>query len=68
MLVLTRRPGQRIVIDGDVVIQVVSVQGDKVRIGIVALAEMRILREELVEVPPSGEQDDWRADRTTLSM
>lgn len=53
MLVLTRRPGQRIVIDANgtpVELLIVSVRGDAVRVGIQADKEtVRILREELVE-------------------
>src|SRR5690242_5305834 len=36
MLVLTRRLGEEIVIDGDVRVTVVAVQGDKIRLGVTA--------------------------------
>ncbi len=48
MLVLTRRVGERIQIGNDVVITVVRIQGDKVRIGIQAPAEIIVHREEVV--------------------
>lgn len=48
MLVLTRRVGERIQIGDDVVVTVVRIQGDKVRIGIQAPAEIVVLREEVV--------------------
>ncbi|MFZ5832948.1 MAG: carbon storage regulator, partial [Planctomycetota bacterium] len=36
MLVLSRKPGERILISGDIEVTVVSVRGDSVRIGVVA--------------------------------
>ena len=47
MLVLTRKAGETILIDGDIEITVVSIRGDKVRIGINAPEETRVLRGEL---------------------
>jgi carbon storage regulator len=47
MLVLTRRIGETIVIDGDIRVTVVSVQGDKVRLGFVAPEYVRIDRQEI---------------------
>jgi carbon storage regulator len=49
MLVLTRKPGERIVIPGySVTITVAGVKGGKVQLGIAAPAEISVLREELV--------------------
>lgn len=47
MLVLTRRLGETIVIEGGVSITVVAVQGDRVRIGVTAPRDMTIDREEV---------------------
>lgn len=47
MLVLTRKPGEAIVIDGDIRVTVLSVKGDRVRIGIDAPAQVRVDREEV---------------------
>lgn len=47
MLVLTRNLNETIVIDGNIRVTVVSVQGDKVRLGIVAPPEVRVDREEI---------------------
>jgi carbon storage regulator len=47
MLVLTRRPGEEIVIGDEICLTVVSVRGNKVRLGITAPAETRIRRSEL---------------------
>ena len=48
MLVLTRKAGERIVIDDSIVVEVLEVQGNRVRIGIQAPQGVTILREELL--------------------
>jgi carbon storage regulator len=48
MLVLSRRNGERIVIDGKITIKVIEVQGQKVRLGIEAPDNVWVMREELV--------------------
>jgi len=52
MLVLTRRPGQRIVIDDNIVVSVVSLKNGQVRLGIDAPPSIHIVREELQGSPP----------------
>jgi carbon storage regulator len=48
MLVLSRRIGERIVVpDGELTITVLAVQGNTVRLGISAPAEVNVYREEL---------------------
>ncbi len=47
MLVLSRKPDQTIIIDGDIRVTVLSIQGDKVRLGIVAPIGVRVDREEV---------------------
>lgn len=49
MLVLTRRKGERIVIDGGIVVHILEVQGTRVRIGIEAEKETGIVRGELLD-------------------
>ena len=49
MLVLTRRPGEAIVIGGNIRITVTVVQGDWVRLGITAPASVRVDRAEVDE-------------------
>jgi carbon storage regulator len=49
MLVLTRRPDESIVIDGDIRITVVAVKGDRVRIGVTAPKDMTVDRQEVHE-------------------
>lgn len=47
MLVLTRRQGEAIVINGDIQVSIVSLQGGKVRIGIEAPAWVTVDRQEV---------------------
>ena len=51
MLVLSRKLGERIVIDADIVIEVLSIKGNQIRLGINAPSGVRILREELIGAP-----------------
>lgn len=47
MLVLTRRMGEEIVIDGDIIVKVVAVKGSVVRLGIMAPPAVHVLRREI---------------------
>ena len=47
MLVLSRKVGEKVVIDGCITVQIVAVDGNKVRIGIAAPPEVRVDREEV---------------------
>ena len=49
MLVLTRREGESLMIGDQIEISIIEVQGDKIRIGVTAPREIRILRKELLE-------------------
>ena len=49
MLVLTRKLGEEIVIDGDIIVTVVAVQGGKVRLGIKAPSYVQVDRQEVHE-------------------
>ncbi len=49
MLVLTRRPGESIVIQNDIVITIVEVRGGQVRIGIDAPRSVQVHRAEVYE-------------------
>lgn len=47
MLVLTRKPGQSIIIGDGIEVQVLSVAGEKVRLGITAPRDVDIFRDEV---------------------
>src|ERR1700683_2137237 len=47
MLILTRRPGERVVIGDEVLVTVMGVSGHTVRLGIAAPAGVPIYREEI---------------------
>lgn len=47
MLVLTRRVGEQIVIDGNITVVVVALQGDRVRLGVEAPADVQVDRLEV---------------------
>lgn len=49
MLLLTRRPGESLLIGDDVTVRVLGVKGNQVRIGIDAPDDVRIVREELLD-------------------
>lgn len=50
MLVLSRRPGERINIGDGIVIKLISIQGNRIRIGVEAPAEISVRRNELDEL------------------
>ena len=54
MLVLSRRPGERIVIDGGIVVTVVQVRNNQVRIGLEAPPHVGIYREEALPGSAAG--------------
>ena len=47
MLILSRKPNQRIVIDNNIELVVVAVSGDRVKLGFSAPADVPIHREEV---------------------
>ncbi len=47
MLVLSRKVGEKLVIDGNIIVEVVKIQGDRITIGIEAPSDIKILRGEL---------------------
>ena len=57
MLVLTRKLEERIVIGDDIVVTVLGIRAGKVRIGIEAPTEMRVLRSELEDLLPEALSD-----------
>ena len=47
MLVLTRKQNEGILIGSDITVTVISIDGDKVRLGIQAPIHVKVIREEL---------------------
>ena len=47
MLIITRRPGEKIMLGDDVVIEVIEVSGSSVRVGIQAPKSVPVYREEI---------------------
>jgi len=57
MLVLSRKPGETIVIDETVTVTVYAEKNGRVRIGIDAPKHVRIRRGELAPFPPSADRE-----------
>lgn len=60
MLILTRKRGTEIVIDGRIRLTVLRVGGDRVQLGISAPATVPILRRELLDTSDPGKPADPR--------
>jgi carbon storage regulator len=70
MLVLTRKPGQSIMIGDGVEVQVLSVAGEKVRLGITAPRDVSIFRNEVydrIEAEQGGGDDDRGANEAVAN-
>ncbi len=51
MLILSRKAGEKVVIDGNITLEIVRIQGNRVTVGIAAPSNVKILRGELDEHP-----------------
>lgn len=49
MLILTRRPGETIIIDQNIKVSVLSVEGERVKLGVDAPREIPVVRQELLD-------------------
>lgn len=47
MLILSRKVGEKLIIDGNITVEVVRIQGNRITLGLVAPAGVKILRGEL---------------------
>ncbi len=68
MLVLTRKIGESLVIDGDIIIKVSQIQGNRVKLCIEAPRSHRVVRAEIQteEAPaPMAARTPARADAST---
>jgi carbon storage regulator len=70
MLVLTRKPGQSIMIGDGVEVQVLSVAGEKVRLGITAPRDVSIFRNEVYDriEEEAGAQPDEVEEGTNAAV
>jgi carbon storage regulator len=66
MLILTRRPGERVVIGEDILITVMGVSGHTVRLGIAAPEGIPIYREEIWLAVKEENQAAAAADADSL--
>ncbi len=58
MLVLSRRRGESVVINGDIVVQIACIRGDRVWIGIDAPIEMPVRRQEVGDLTRAARSRD----------
>ena len=61
MLVLRRKVGESIILDGVISVSVLAVEGERVKIGITAPLEVTIVREELLKNTPGLPKQDTAA-------
>jgi carbon storage regulator len=63
MLVVSRRPGEKVVIAKSIILTVFEVKGNQIKVGIEAPGEVRILRGEVVGQEDLSETDPDLADK-----
>jgi carbon storage regulator len=63
MLILSRKPGETVVIDGRIRVKVIRVEGDVVKIGIDAPADISIHRQEVYEEIQRSNQEAATPDQ-----
>ncbi len=56
MLVLSRKIGERIIINDQITVEVLQIVGNRIRLGVTAPAGVPILREELLATPKAVEK------------
>jgi carbon storage regulator len=66
MLVLTRREGETIVINGDIEVKVVTLQGGKVRLGIEAPEWVTVDRKEVHKRRAEFAQDEQASESVVI--
>jgi carbon storage regulator len=57
MLILSRKPGESIIIDGRIVVKIVRLDGDLVKLGIDAPPEIAVHRQEVYDEIQRNNQD-----------
>lgn len=64
MLVVSRKHGEQIVINGNIVVTIIEVRGDKVRVGIQAPKDITVHRREVSDAIARGEPRKPKADES----
>ncbi len=69
MLVLTRRPGESVMVGDDVVVTVLDVRGEVIRLGITAPRSIQVHREEVYrELQQSNRQAASPSDQAVRAL
>ncbi len=66
MLVLSRKVGEKLVIDGNITVEIVRIQGNRITLGLVAPADVKILRGELNQKSAKSETTELIAEHGLL--
>lgn len=66
MLIISRKKNESIMIQGGIEIFILDVQGDKVRVGIDAPNNIKIMRKELVETEAFNKEAMMIPDKTEI--
>jgi carbon storage regulator len=66
MLIITRRPGEKIMLGDDIVLHVMEIVGNSVRVGIQAPRSLPVYREELWEAVREENQAAARVNPDSL--
>lgn len=64
MLVISRKPGETLLLGSDIKISLISISGDKVSIGIDAPKHVPIIREELADTIEANKNSDLHKEGT----
>lgn len=67
MLVLTRKVDEGIIIGDNITIRVIAVEGNKVKLGIIANRDISIVREEMIEAVKNENVSAGQIDDVSLN-
>jgi carbon storage regulator len=66
MLILSRKPGETVVIDGRIRVRIIRVEGDVVKIGIEAPADISLHRQEVYDEIQRSNQEAATPDQPVV--
>lgn len=66
MLVLTRKKNESIIIGDNIKVEILDIKGDKVKLGIIAPKDLKILRDELYEEVTKQNKEAVNVDEKNL--